>query len=152
MYLCVGDKRYPMMKITFVTAVVLIVSVACGSGNVFELKIGQCFDDPATERELVGDVEIVDCDQAHDNEVYALFNMPEGDFPALSVVNEAALDGCYEAFEPYVGIDYGSSVLDISWFIPSSDSWERIGDRMVVCFAYDLDLKKLTDSVKDSRA
>ena len=139
-----------MMKIAFVAAVALVVSVACGSGNVFELKIGQCFDDPdSTER--VSDVEIVDCDQAHDNEVYALFNMPEGDFPGVSVVEEAALDGCYDAFEPYVGVDYESSVLAATWYTPSPTSWEQ-GDREVVCIAYDLDLKKLTDSVKDSRA
>lgn len=138
------------MKIAFVAAVALVVSVACGSGNVFELKVGQCFDDPEN-MEVVSDVEIVDCDEAHDNEVYALFDMPSGDFPGVSVVEEAALEGCYDAFEPYVGIDYASSVLDFSWLSPTPDSWEN-GDYEIVCIAYDLDLKKLTDTVKDSRA
>lgn len=137
-----------MTKIALVAAVALVVSVACGSGNVFELKVGQCFDDPE-EFGTVTDVEIVDCDKAHDNEVYALFDVPDGDFPGVSVVEQAALDGCYDAFEGYVGLDYESSVLDFSWLVPTPQSWEE-GDQEVVCIAYDLDLKKLTDSVKDS--
>jgi len=139
-----------MMKIAFVAAVALVVSVACGSGNVFELKIGQCFDDP-DEMGAVSDVEVVDCDKAHDNEVFALFDMPDGDFPGVSVVEQAASDGCYDAFESYVGIDYASSVLAASWLTPTPRSWDE-GDHEVVCIAYDLDLKKLTDSVKNSGA
>ena len=137
-----------MTRIAFVAAMALIVSVACGSGNVFELKIGQCFDDP-DDFGAVSDVEIVDCDSPHDNEVYALFDMPDGSFPGVSVTEGAAQDGCYDAFAPYVGSDYASSVLALTWLVPTSVSWEA-GDREVVCVAYDLDLKKLTGSVKDS--
>jgi putative regulator of septum formation len=138
------------MKIALVAAVALVVSAACASGNVFELKVGQCFDDPEN-MDVVSDVELIDCDKPHDNEVYALFDMPEGDFPGVSAVETAALDGCYDAFEPYVGIDYASSALDFNWLSPTSDSWEN-GDQEIICIAYDLDLKKLTDTVKDSRA
>ena len=141
------------MRLVLVAAVALVVSVACGSGNVFELKVGQCFDDPdnMSGMENISDVEMVDCDQPHDNEVYALFDMPDGNFPGVSVVEDAALDGCYDAFESYVGLDYESSVLDFSWLTPTSSSWEQ-GDQEVICIAYDLELKKLTDTVKDSRA
>ena len=138
------------MKIAFVAAVALVVAVACGSGNVFELKVGECFDDPEN-MDQVSDVELIDCEQPHDNEVYALFDMPEGDFPGVSVVEAAALEGCYDAFEPYVGIDYASSVLDFNWLSPTPSSWEA-GDQEIICIAYDLDLKKLTDTVKDPRA
>lgn len=138
------------MRIAFVAAVALVASVACGGGNVFELKVGQCFDDPESV-DVVSDVDIVDCETAHDNEVYALFDMPAGDFPGVSVVQDAAIEGCHDAFEPYVGIDYVSSVLDFSWLAPTPASWES-GDHEIVCIAYDLDLKKLTDTVKGSRA
>ncbi|MBT5773669.1 MAG: septum formation protein [Dehalococcoidia bacterium] len=137
-----------MVRLAFVAALALVVSAACGSGNVFELKVGECFDDPTDA--TVTDVEMVDCEEAHDNEVYAVFDMPDGDFPGVSVIEQAALDGCFEAFEPYVGIDYGSSILDYSWLVPTPKSWEDGDDREVLCIVYDLDLKKLTGSVKNS--
>jgi len=139
-----------MKKLLLVAAAALVVSVACGSGNVFELKVGECFDD-AQGVDVVSDVEMVDCDEPHDNEVYALFDMADGDFPGMSVVEDAALEGCFDAFEPYVGIDYLSSVLDFSWLSPTPDSWDQ-DDREIVCVAYDLDQKKLTGTVKDSRS
>lgn len=168
-----------MMRIGFVAAVTLVVSVACGggdaagdstpaettatgtvaatsvasaatvgSGDVFKLKVGQCFDDP-DQFENVTDLEMIACDEAHDNEVYALFDLPDGTFPGVSVIKELAGTGCHDSFAGYVGLDYASSVLDFSWLAPTPNSWEN-GDQEVVCIAYDLDLKKLTDSVKDS--
>ncbi len=106
-----------MVRLAFVAALALVVSAACGSGNVFELKVGECFDDPTDA--TVTDVEMVDCEEAHDNEAYA-------------------------------GIDYGSSILDYSWLVPTPKSWEDGDDREVLCIVYDLDLKKLTGSVKNS--
>lgn len=168
-----------MMRMAFVAAVALVVSVACGggdaasdsttssdgtasatvaattvatatvgSGDVFELKVGQCFDDP-DQFENVTDLEMLACDEAHDNEVYALFDLPAGTFPGVSVIEDLAGTGCHDAFAGYVGLDYASSVLDFSWLAPTPRSWES-GDQEVVCIVYDLDLKKLTDSVKDS--
>ena len=119
-----------------------------GSGDVFALEIGQCFDDPDTSGTVTA-VDMVDCSDPHDNEVYALFDMPDSTFPGLSVVKEAAADGCYNAFEPHVGLDYESSVFDFSWLAPTPNSWEN-GDHEIVCIAYDLDLKKLTETVKNS--
>lgn len=166
-----------MKKLVFVTVAALIVSVACGgsdaspeataesvatqtaapatatpedigSGDVFALEIGQCFDDPDTSGTVTA-VDMVGCNDPHDNEVYALFDLPDGTFPGLSVVKEAAAEGCYDVFESYVGLDYESSVFDFSSLSPTPNSWEN-GDREVVCIVYDLDLKKLTETVKDS--
>ena len=121
------------------------------SGNVFELEVGDCFDDSTdfVGDGLVSDVEIVDCSEAHDNEVYLLFDMPDGEFPGESVVETAAGETCLKAFGPFVGMDYESSILDFGWFRPTADYWDE-GDRTVVCFVYDFNLKKLTGSARGS--
>ena len=141
------------MRFVLVAAVVLVVSVACGSRNVFGLKVGQCFDDPDNMSAMddVSDVEMIDCGKPHNNEIYALFDMPDGSFPGVSVVEDVALEGSHDAFDPYVGLDYESSVLDFSCLTPTPSSCEQ-GDQEVVCISYDLDLKKLTDTAKNSRA
>lgn len=136
---------------TVATATATATAVATadiGSGDVFQLEVGQCFDDP-DEFGVISDVEMIDCAEPHDNEVYALFDLPAGPFPGVSIVEGEALEGCMAAFEPYVGLDYASSILDYTWLTPTPRSWEN-DDREIVCVLYDLDLKKLTESMKDS--
>ena len=121
---------------------------ACGT-SVFDLEVGQCFDDPDSF-EAVADVDIVSCDQAHDNEVYAIEQISGGgNWPGQDLVADAADEACLAAFEAYVGIDYLSSSFEIGWLAPTSDSWAD-GDREVVCFLFDPTLEPITGSVEDS--
>ena len=130
--------------------VVLLISLAAFStacqGNVFSLGVGDCFNDPDAIEE-VSDVEMVGCGEAHDNEVFASYEIPGSDFPGQAAVQADAADGCLSRFEPYVGTDYLDSSLDVSFLTPSDASWDQ-GDHEVVCFLYDLNGTKLTTSVK----
>lgn len=112
-----------------------LLVVACASeGNVFSLEVGQCFDEPTGDE--VQNVEIVDCDEGFDAEVYALFDLPEGDFPGADEAASGAFDGCLSRFESYVGIDYFESEIFLDALYPTAESWEQ-GDREVVCFLYE---------------
>lgn len=122
-----------------------VIAVACG-GNVFELEVGQCFDDPDSFDE-VANVEIVECAEPHDNEVYELFDLPDGDYPGDTTIEDNAVDGCLAAFDVYVGRDYASSSLDMRFLVPTPDTWGS-GDREVVCVLYDLNGAQLTGSVQ----
>jgi hypothetical protein len=115
--------------------ILALVLVSCG-GSVLTLDVGTCFDDPASFAEVT-DVPVVACADPHDNEVIAVFTLSEPAFPGEDVVNARAGEGCVAAFEPYVGIAYAESIFDVGWFAPSADSW-AIGDREVICFAFDL--------------
>jgi hypothetical protein len=115
--------------------IVALLLASCG-GSVLVLDIGTCFDDPASFAEVT-DVPVVACADPHDNEVIALLALSEPAFPGEEVVNARAEEGCIAAFEPYVGIAYAESIYDVGWFVPSADSW-AIGDREVICFAFDL--------------
>lgn len=139
------------MRTTFALGValsVLVLFAACGQGNVFDLEPGQCFEDPGASSEI-SDVETVDCAEAHAYEVYALFDLPDGDFPGVDGVEDAAIQGCYLRFDDYVGREYETSELAMSWLRPTSSSWDR-GDREVVCTLYDLADQRLIGSMKDS--
>jgi hypothetical protein len=113
------------------------------------LDVGSCFDDQALDATEVTSVPIVDCAEPHDNEVYLLFDVTDTIFPGEDGLMEAAADGCFEEFESFVGLEYSQSILDYSWFTPTAQSWEE-GDREVICYLYDLDLKKLTGTMAGS--
>ena len=122
--------------------------------DVFALNVGECFDDPPNFDPGIEVLELdgIPCDQLHDNEVYALIDYP-GDglapFPGDDALSVFVDDECLVAFEEYVGGDYVSSNLDFADLRPTAGSWEQ-GDREIVCFLYDFDLRPLTGSAVGS--
>lgn len=126
-----------------------LVLTGCSSGNVFSLEVGDCFDDPSDTSGEISDVPIVECSEPHDNEVFAVFDIPGDDFPGQSEVQEQADDGCLDRFADYVGIDYAESRFIQTSLYPTEGSWDG-GDREVICFLYDIDLEKLEGSMAGS--
>ena len=124
-----------------------LITAAC-SGNVFDLEVGQCFNDPDSFDE-VANVDIVECSEPHDNEVYHVFDLADGDYPGLSAVETDAADGCLSAFEPFVQRDYQTSELDIRYLYPTPDTWDN-GDREIVCALFDLSGNQMTGSAQGS--
>ena len=114
-----------------------------GDVSVMSIGPGDCWNDLdafATESEVT-DVPEVPCEEQHDNEVFALLDLP-GDrnagFPGEFELEVVAFERCVEAFEAYFGVPYGNSPLDIYTLYPTLLSWLD-GDRGVVCSAYPLD-------------
>ena len=119
-----------------------------GDVSVFSIQVGDCFDDHAD-----GDVQSVGgvpCSEAHDNEVYALFDLTDDAWPGTDAVNEAAGAGCRARFAEAIGADYEDSVLMFYPMTPTQGSWDERGDREVVCVAYHMEQEKLTGSVLGS--
>jgi hypothetical protein len=125
----------------------LLVS-ACGSGSVFTLEVGTCFDD--TDETEISSVPEVECIEPHDNEVFAVFDYTETDtFPGSDAMNAAATDLCIARFQDYVGVAYADSPLEVFTIIPTEASWES-GDREVICSLYNSNFTKLTGSMRGS--
>ena len=126
-----------------------------GDTSVYDLRTGDCFDDPTMFTQEIVEVESIDsvpCDQPHDAEVYAVVDLPQGDdapFPGDEEVATAADEACFDRFEAYVGVSYEDSTLDINYYLPIASSWAE-GDRMVTCLLIDVDGDPLTGSMKDS--
>ena len=139
-------------KSLLLTLLLSLAISACGSSNVFELEVGTCFDDEGTTDASgqVASVPTVDCADPHDNEIYALFDLGGDTFPGDDATVELAYQGCYDRFEEFVGQAYETSVLEFGPFYPTGDGWNDLDDREVICFLYDIDLKKLTGSMAGS--
>jgi hypothetical protein len=116
-----------------------LAATACGSASVFDLAVGDCFDDPASGGE-VSSVESVDCAEPHDNEVYAVYDYDGDEYPGEEAMTAAADEGCEARFEDYVGIGYFDSELYSTHLTPTQDSWDE-GDREIVCVLYEPGVK-----------
>ncbi len=122
--------------------------VACGDDNsVFDLSVGDCFNDDPAGEEVVQTVDTVDCSQPHDNEIFFEFSMTDAAFPGREATVASAGERCVAEFEDFVGLSYEQSDLDLFPITPTAESWAE-GDRVVYCALYALDLSKLTGSMR----
>jgi predicted small secreted protein len=140
-------------RITFIVAAALLLAgcgdnavrgeddqvVEAGDVGAFEVRVGDCFDDGqlSAEASEVQEVDAIPCDQPHDNEVYAIFELPDGDYPGEEAVVEQSGEGCDERFAEFTGTAYQDSQLEITQLFPTEDSWNTLDDREVVCAVYD---------------
>lgn len=114
------------------------------------LSVGDCFDDTQIPALEAGeDIQLTDCGQPHDNEVYHAFVLPDGPYPGDEAVKDLAAEGCLAQFESYVGRSYQESALDIFPLWPTEPVWTA-GDRYVYCSVYDVNLNQLTGSANQS--
>jgi hypothetical protein len=114
--------------------------------SVFDLEDGDCWDDPETTSDQVNEVEVLPCSEPHDNEIYHVFDLADGDFDATAV-EEGARSGCLDEFDAFVGLPYADSELDVFAIWPTEESWAE-GDREVLCSVYAIDLRKLVGSME----
>ena len=118
-----------------------------GTGDdVFSIKVGDCLNDGDASGE-VSTVPIVQCSEPHDSEAYDAGNLDDGDFPGQDAIDQAAEVLCGPSFTTFIGLDYGASVYDYSYYFPTEQSWAA-GDREVLCAAYADDLSKITGTLK----
>lgn len=134
-----------MRRIVALVLVIGTLSISACSDTVLKLDVGTCFDDPSSFEQVL-DVPVIDCDKPHDNEVIANQNLSGSDFPGSSQIENRANQICYDSFADYVGISYEESIYDIGWLSPTEETW-AVGDREVICFAYDIELTKVTGSI-----
>lgn len=108
-----------------------------GNTDVFSLAVGDCFNDEQADATELESVPTVPCSEPHDNEVYAEYTFPAGDYPGLEAVQATAADECIAAFDAFVEYPYLDSALYIFPLYPTEDGWNEIDDRLVTCAIYD---------------
>jgi len=104
-----------------------------GQQDVFQVNVGDCFNNTDSSSEEVSEIPAVPCAEPHDNEIYYLFDLPGTDYPVDTP--DQADAGCYAQFPAFVGLDYESSELDFYPIYPTADTWST-GDREVICAIY----------------
>ncbi|MFF7606781.1 DUF4190 domain-containing protein [Streptomyces parvulus] len=107
---------------------------ARGEGTAYGLEKGQCFTTPSGSLQGVTyDVDEVPCDEAHDGEVFASFELPGGAFPGDAEITRAADDRCYALQDSYAMDRWAlPGDVDVYYLTPTADSW-RTGDREITC-------------------
>ena len=101
--------------------------------SVFDLEVGDCFG--ATTADQVDSVVVVDCEETHIYEVFALVDHEAGGdeaYPGDDAIGQYAADVCSGPFTDYVDHDYETSVYWITTVTPSAETWAD-GDREIVC-------------------
>ena len=124
-------------------------SAGTGNTSVFDLSNGQCFN--AVSEDVVDEVEVVACGQAHQYEIYLTVDYDAGSgaaYPGDATITDFSEDTCRTRFETFVGRGYEESELFIYYLQPSDSSWGD-GDREVVCSLY-LPDEQLTGSMENS--
>ena len=108
--------------------------------NWGDVRTGDCIDfvDPVANGEdtLVSTLDLVECSEPHDAEVFGLFDLLGETWPGADEAYFEGDSGCYDLFEAYVGIDYMDSYYFYEVYTPTPDSWAT-GDRTVVCTIVD---------------
>lgn len=125
-----------------------------GALDVMALQVGDCFNDPEEEEEVVVDVAAVPCSEPHDNQVFAVLSLetafPDDSFPGQDALGEYTYEICSgSVFDSYVGTAYLDSSLEVFSFTPTEESWGD-GDRGFACALYRLDFAPLTGTARDS--
>ncbi len=111
--------------------------VASGEVGTLRIQLSDCLSGEATG--LIESMEGVACSTPHDVEVYHAFLLPDGAYPGEASVGESAGNGCYNAFEPFVGHESETSFYDFSYLHPSPESWNQLRDREVFCLMVNFD-------------
>ena len=121
--------------------------VEAGTLDAFQIRLGDCFDDPNYGAEEFTSLPGVPCTDPHDNEAFATFDVSYDSYPTEDVLAADAQEACVSRFASYVGRDYESSSLDVVTMYPTRESWAQ-NDREVVCAVYDMAGDKLVGSVR----
>ena len=117
-----------------------------GSVDAFEIRVGDCFNDDAFESTEISEIRAVPCTDAHDNQVYAAYDLT-GEWPGDDRVAELAYEGCHARFQGAIGKSYEDSVLDYTAIYPTEGSWKQRSDREVLCVGYHMEYEKLTGTI-----
>jgi hypothetical protein len=149
-------------------AALIVLAVACGtegpgdvprdaSGRVTaggivradKLRVGDCFDDQ--DDQTPDGFPVVPCGRAHDDEAFHRFVVGGTTYPGQDSLTDTAFSTCTgDPFQKFVGRPIDGSSLDVFFVVPSPETWERDGDRIVVCALYAHDHSPLVGSMRDS--
>ena len=113
-----------------------------GNVDVFELRVGDCFNNTDLAESDEAEVEVdgvdgVPCDEPHAFEVFAVADYSGSTYPATDDQFGAAfVEVCVPPFESYVGLPYADSVLWASAITPNEEGWNS-GDREFICHLFE---------------
>jgi hypothetical protein len=126
------------------------------SGNVGDLKVGDCFDPPilTAVAATVKDVQHHPCSDLHGGEIFFIGNATagaNGAYPGDDAFASFARAQCVPAYLGYTGRGFATdTIYDVQYLTPTTTGWAK-GDRAVDCFVVRVDGQAFKGSVKAAR-
>ena len=118
--------------VVLVVGIVFFVLVGKGTVTATDVEMGDCLKEiPDDTRVLT--VKTIGCDESHAGEVFAVLQMPEGDFPGQPAIDKYA-DKCSPALASYSPAAMTDDSVQLYVLYPTAETWEQ-GDRAVTCIA-----------------
>lgn len=109
----------------------------------YDLLVGTCFNQYTyrDRNDLLAQLTTaIGCTRPHNAQVYAIVihDAPAGaPYPGEEAVNGWGVLECYDRFEPFVGLVYEKSELDIGMITPSRTDWEGADNlRRISCYVF----------------
>ncbi|GAA3567455.1 DUF4190 domain-containing protein [Kribbella ginsengisoli] len=93
-----------------------------------KLRVGDCVT--GIEEGVVKDIKVQPCDQPNGGKVFAVFELPAGEWPGLAAVQAAAEKGCTDRFKALKQTPDKPS--DVFFLHPIENGW-TLGDRNATC-------------------
>jgi len=122
------------LRLTIVAALAAVSLSACLGSPAPTAEAGDCLNVSEFGAEVT-ELPTVPCDQAHEAEVFDVFEVTyEGDYDETAVLEEVE-QTCVGGFESFVGIEWEASELDVYYLYPQSEGWSS-GDREAICMVY----------------
>lgn len=121
--------------------------------SAFDIAVGDCLDD-ADVGTATATTQIVPCTGPHDSEAFAESTVSGDTYPGDDALQAQAQSVCSgTAFARFIGIASADSTLQISYYLPTQDTWAG-GDRRITCTVYQMDQSgkpvQTTGTLKDS--
>lgn len=104
--------------------------------GLVNLDVGDCYLDSALVDSNVDTDPIVDCDVAHNGEIYFTIPLEGEEYPLKETLAEQGVTGCKAAFADFIGLEFELSHLDFRYLYPTDTSWSN-GDREIDCVVFD---------------
>lgn len=104
---------------------------SAGRLHVYDLKVGDCFDDEAAESELKSNVPAVPCTEPHSAEVFAVVRASGASYPGDDTIDKQAQTVCTSRMNA-VDSDRVPSDAELHWFRPTESYW-RLNHRNIAC-------------------
>lgn len=115
-------------------AVVLFVVLVLREGTVTatQVKLGDCLSE-IPDGSQVRTLKTIDCAEPHAGEVFAVLQMPDGDFPGQDAMVEYA-NRCAPELASYSPAAVTDDTVRLFVLFPTDETWSD-GDRAVTCIA-----------------
>ena len=104
-----------------------------GDISATALKVGDCVNNLKDSTDVLS-LPGVPCTQPHEGEVFAVFDLPAGDYPGQDAVDKQVSEQCNTRLSAYSPSAADDPAVGLFSVYPLRQNWER-GDREVVCIA-----------------